>query len=145
LHTAKGLEFPVVFLTGMEDGVFPHLRSLGDTHDLEEERRLAYVGITRARQRLYLSRAVTRSSWGQPTSYPPSRFLEEVPLDLSRRMGTEAEYATWAGSGGAVGGRAERAAGWGGIPEDTPNAVRLAEWPGIDGSRLATASELRHV
>ncbi|PZM96804.1 MAG: DNA helicase PcrA [Actinobacteria bacterium] len=145
LHTAKGLEFPVVFLTGMEDGVFPHLRSLGDTHDLEEERRLAYVGITRARQRLYLSRAVTRSSWGQPTSYPPSRFLDEVPPELIRWERTEAEYASWSGSGGGVGGRAERAAGWGGFTGGTPKAVRLAERLGIDGSRLATASELRHV
>ena len=82
LHTAKGLEFPVVFLTGMEDGVFPHLRSLGDSGELEEERRLAYVGITRARSRLYISRAVTRSSWGAPVYNPPSRFLDEVPSDL---------------------------------------------------------------
>ena len=79
LHTAKGLEFPVVFLTGLEDGVFPHLRSLGDPAELEEERRLAYVGITRARQRLYLSRAVVRSAWGAPSYNPPSRFLDEVP------------------------------------------------------------------
>ncbi len=70
LHTAKGLEFPVVFLTGLEDGVFPHLRSLGDRRELEEERRLAYVGITRARQRLYLSRAVTRSAWGAAVVQP---------------------------------------------------------------------------
>ena len=70
LHTAKGLEFPVVFLTGLEDGVFPHLRSLGDKRELEEERRLAYVGITRARQRLYLSRAVTRSAWGAAVVQP---------------------------------------------------------------------------
>jgi DNA helicase-2/ATP-dependent DNA helicase PcrA len=82
LHTAKGLEFPVVFLTGLEDGIFPHLRTLGDPVELEEERRLAYVGITRAQQRLYLSRAVTRSAWGQPSYNPPSRFLEEVPTDL---------------------------------------------------------------
>ena len=79
LHTAKGLEFPVVFLTGLEDGVFPHLRSLGDAKELEEERRLAYVGITRARERLYVSRAVVRSSWGAPSYNPPSRFLEELP------------------------------------------------------------------
>ncbi|HVQ90700.1 MAG TPA: DNA helicase PcrA [Mycobacteriales bacterium] len=82
LHTAKGLEFPVVFLSGMEDGVFPHLRTLGDAKELEEERRLAYVGITRAQRRLYLSRAVTRSAWGQPSYNPPSRFLDEVPDDL---------------------------------------------------------------
>jgi DNA helicase-2/ATP-dependent DNA helicase PcrA len=79
LHTAKGLEFPVVFLTGMEDGVFPHMRALGQTKELEEERRLAYVGITRARERLYLTRSTMRSAWGQPQYNPPSRFLEEIP------------------------------------------------------------------
>ncbi|MGI5165172.1 DNA helicase PcrA [Spirillospora sp. CA-253888] len=82
LHTAKGLEFPVVFLTGMEDGVFPHLRAMSNPKELEEERRLAYVGITRARQRLYLSRATMRSSWGAPQVNPPSRFLAEVPATL---------------------------------------------------------------
>ncbi|MFG2128146.1 DNA helicase PcrA [Streptomyces sp. NPDC048751] len=79
LHTAKGLEFPVVFLTGMEDGVFPHMRALGQTKELEEERRLAYVGITRARERLYLTRSAMRSAWGQPSYNPPSRFLAEIP------------------------------------------------------------------
>ena len=82
IHTAKGLEFPVVFLTGLEDGVFPHLRTLGDNVELEEERRLAYVGITRAKQRLSVSRAIMRSAWGQPSYNPPSRFLDEVPTDL---------------------------------------------------------------
>ncbi|MBR7743595.1 DNA helicase PcrA [Phycicoccus sp. BSK3Z-2] len=82
LHTAKGLEFPVVFLTGMEDGTFPHLRSLGDAKELEEERRLAYVGITRARERLHLSRAAVRSAWGAPQYNPPSRFLDEIPAEL---------------------------------------------------------------
>ncbi|WP_211258898.1 DNA helicase PcrA [Spirillospora albida] len=82
LHTAKGLEFPVVFLTGMEDGVFPHLRAMSNPKELEEERRLAYVGITRARRRLYLSRATMRSSWGAPQVNPPSRFLGEVPTPL---------------------------------------------------------------
>ena len=82
LHTAKGLEFPVVFLTGLEDGIFPHMRALGDAKELAEERRLAYVGITRARRRLYVSRAVSRSSWGQPGSNPASRFLDDVPDDV---------------------------------------------------------------
>ena len=82
LHTAKGLEFPVVFLTGMEDGVFPHMRSLGDPKELEEERRLAYVGITRARERLYLSRSMIRSAWGSPAFNPPSRFLDEIPAEI---------------------------------------------------------------
>ncbi|NRQ49807.1 DNA helicase PcrA [Aeromicrobium sp. YC3-14] len=82
LHTAKGLEFPVVFLTGLEDGVFPHMRSLADTKELEEERRLAYVGITRARSRLYVTRATTRAAWGAPSYNPASRFLDEVPESL---------------------------------------------------------------
>jgi DNA helicase-2/ATP-dependent DNA helicase PcrA len=82
LHTAKGLEFPVVFVTGWEDGQFPHMRALGDPTELAEERRLAYVGITRARRRLYLTRAVVRSGWGQPVSNPESRFLQEIPSHL---------------------------------------------------------------
>ncbi|MEZ0363885.1 DNA helicase PcrA [Mycobacterium sp. pUA109] len=82
LHTAKGLEFPVVFVTGWEDGMFPHMRALGDPRELSEERRLAYVGITRARRRLYVSRAKVRSSWGQPMVNPESRFLQEIPADL---------------------------------------------------------------
>ena len=87
LHTAKGLEFPVVFLTGMEDGIFPHQRTFGEPGEMAEERRLAYVGITRARQRLYLSRAVARSAWGSPTFAPPSRFLDEVPAEHVRWTG----------------------------------------------------------
>ncbi|KQY02894.1 ATP-dependent DNA helicase PcrA [Mycobacterium sp. Root135] len=82
LHTAKGLEFPMVFVTGWEDGMFPHMRALGDPMELSEERRLAYVGITRARERLYLSRAKVRSSWGQPMLNPESRFLREIPQEL---------------------------------------------------------------
>jgi DNA helicase-2/ATP-dependent DNA helicase PcrA len=82
LHTAKGLEFPVVFLTGLEDGVFPHMRAMGDPNELAEERRLAYVGITRAQNRLYISRAMIRSTFGQPNANPASRFLAEVPDDL---------------------------------------------------------------
>ena len=82
LHTAKGLEFPTVFLTGMEEGIFPHSRTLGDKNEVEEERRLAYVGLTRARERLYLSRSEYRSSWGSPTYNPASRFLTEIPEEL---------------------------------------------------------------
>ena len=89
LHTAKGLEFPVVFLTGMEDSVFPHARSLGDPAELAEERRLAYVGITRARERLYLSRALTRFAWGAPASNPPSRFLAELPEEVVDHRGAD--------------------------------------------------------
>ena len=82
LHTAKGLEFPTVFLTGMEDGIFPHSRTLGEKNEIEEERRLAYVGLTRARQRLYISRAEYRSTWGAPNYNPPSRFLDEIPEEV---------------------------------------------------------------
>ena len=82
LHTAKGLEFPTVFLTGLEEGVFPHSRSLGDPNEIEEERRLAYVGLTRARERLYLSRASTRFMFGTPTYNAPSRFFSEIPEEL---------------------------------------------------------------
>ncbi|CAB4765299.1 MAG: DNA helicase PcrA [Actinobacteria bacterium] len=82
LHTAKGLEFPTVFLTGLEDGIFPHSRTLGEKNEIEEERRLAYVGLTRAEQRLYLTRAEYRSSWGAPNYNPPSRFLEEIPEEV---------------------------------------------------------------
>ena len=82
LHTAKGLEFPVVFLTGMEEEVFPHQRSLTNPKELEEERRLAYVGITRAEQRLYLTRAVARNWWGRPSFHKESRFLGEIPSGL---------------------------------------------------------------
>ena len=95
LHTAKGLEFPVVFLTGLEDGVFPHSRSLGDQPELEEERRLAYVGLTRAQQRLYVSRALMRSAWGAPAHNPGSRFLNELPVDLVDWKRTEAAQTMW--------------------------------------------------
>jgi DNA helicase-2/ATP-dependent DNA helicase PcrA len=82
LHTAKGLEFPVVFLTGMEEEVFPHQRSLTNAKELEEERRLAYVGVTRAEQRLYLTRALARNWWGRPSFHKQSRFLTEIPASL---------------------------------------------------------------
>ncbi|WP_169275209.1 UvrD-helicase domain-containing protein [Bifidobacterium moraviense] len=82
LHTAKGLEFPVVFLTGMEQGTFPHSRSLEDASELAEERRLAYVGITRAKRRLYVTRAAVRAQWGQAAEMPPSQFLDEIPDEL---------------------------------------------------------------
>ena len=82
LHTAKGLEYPAVFMIGLEDGVFPHLRALGEPHELEEERRLCYVGITRARERLYLSHAWSRMLFGSTQYNPPSRFLKEIPERL---------------------------------------------------------------
>jgi DNA helicase-2/ATP-dependent DNA helicase PcrA len=86
LHNAKGLEFPVVFIIGLEDGVFPHYRSMGDQSELEEERRLLYVGVTRARQRLYLTHAWSRSLFGASSYNPPSRFLGEIPSELVRAL-----------------------------------------------------------
>ncbi len=144
LHTAKGLEFPVVFLTGLEEGVFPHQRSLGERHELEEERRLAYVGITRARQRLYLSRAVARSAWGAASYNLASRFLEEVPAEVVRWERTEAAYTSWSGDRAGVGARGEartvnRNLSFVG---GTPKATELASRLGIDASKLTTASEL---
>ena len=99
LHTAKGLEYPVVFLTGMEDGVFPHARSLGDPDELEEERRLCYVGITRARERLYLCHAWSRMLFGATDYYPPSRFLSEIPEELTHVLGAGAERGRRTSSG----------------------------------------------
>ncbi len=99
LHTAKGLEFPVVFLTGLEDGVFPHSRSLGDPDELEEERRLCYVGITRARERLYLCHAWSRMLFGATDYYPPSRFLSEIPEELMQVLGAGAERGRSSSSG----------------------------------------------
>lgn len=105
LHTAKGLEFPVVFVTGWEDGMFPHMRALDDPMELSEERRLAYVGITRARQRLYLSRAIVRSSWGQPMLNPESRFLREIPQQLMewRRVAPKPSFSAPVSGAGRFG------------------------------------------
>ncbi|MGY5318147.1 UvrD-helicase domain-containing protein [Neomicrococcus lactis] len=106
LHTAKGLEFPVVFLTGMEHGVFPHQRAFSDVGELAEERRLAYVGLTRARERLYLTRSETRSLWGQTQANPPSQFLEEIPENLIdwKREASTPRFGGGFGGGGFGGG-----------------------------------------
>jgi DNA helicase-2/ATP-dependent DNA helicase PcrA len=89
LHNAKGLEFPVVFIIGLEDGIFPHYRSMGDQAQLEEERRLMYVGVTRARERLYLTHAWSRTLFGTSSYNPPSRFLGEIPGELVRAIEEE--------------------------------------------------------
>ncbi len=108
LHSAKGLEFPAVFLVGLEDGIFPHLRSLGEPHELEEERRLAYVGLTRARERLYLSHAWSRTIYGSTQYNPPSRFLDEIPQRLvesiegARRTSRSGSWADSAGTTSSV-------------------------------------------
>ncbi len=103
MHIAKGLEFPAVFLVGMEDGIFPHLRSLGDPVELEEERRLCYVGITRAERHLYVSHAWSRMLFGSSSSNIPSRFLNEIPSELVRDVGGDAggrRFGTSRRSGG---------------------------------------------
>ncbi|RZU60615.1 DNA helicase PcrA [Zhihengliuella halotolerans] len=107
LHTAKGLEFPVVFLTGMEHGIFPHQRSMTDEKELAEERRLAYVGLTRARKRLYVSRSEYRSLWGQTQYNPASQFLQEIPADLLdwKREGSASPGGFGSLSGGGFGSR----------------------------------------
>jgi DNA helicase-2/ATP-dependent DNA helicase PcrA len=110
LHTAKGLEFPVVFLTGLEDGTFPHQRSMHDVTELAEERRLAYVGLTRAMRRLYVSRAAVRSAWGKPQYFPASRFLDELPPTLLDWRRTETT---------------------GMRPSSTPEVAHLAGRPGV--------------
>ena len=105
LHTAKGLEFPAVFLVGMEEGIFPHARTLGEPLELEEERRLCYVGITRARRFLYLTHAWSRSVWGRTTPGMPSRFLSEIPEDLLRDAGGGRIFGSGRPSAARVGGR----------------------------------------
>jgi len=135
LHTAKGLEFPVVFLTGMEDGVFPHMRALGQVKELEEERRLAYVGITRARKRLYLTRSVLRSAWGQPSYNPPSRFLEEIPdayVDWKR---------TGASAGGGVSGGGGIGSGFGAAASLSSTAAGGARRGGPSGFATRRTSD----
>ena len=116
LHIAKGLEFPVVFIVGMEDGIFPHFRSMTDAAALEEERRLAYVGITRAQQRLYLTHAWSRTLYGQTQYNPPSRFLKEMPEHLFDVR--ESEGASTGYGGRYTGGR------HGGAPARAPAATR---------------------
>jgi len=115
LHSAKGLEFPVVFLVGVEEGVFPHIRTLGEPDQLEEERRLAYVGITRARERLYLTHAWCRMLHGSTQYNPPSRFLDEIPNELIHNAD---------GSRSSRAGRASNTFGWSGTSDSSSTVSR---------------------
>jgi len=101
VHTAKGLEFPVVFVTGMEDGTFPHSRALAEDSELAEERRLAYVALTRARERLYVTRAAVRSAWGQTSAMPASRFLDDIPPETMdwKRLASSMDALRGGGTG----------------------------------------------
>ncbi len=133
LHAAKGLEFPVVFLTGLEDGNFPHERTFTDPTEMSEERRLAYVGLTRAEQRLYLTRAVTRRGWGEPRYGPPSRFLDDIPPALIdwRRLPEPAMAAAAQRIAPSYGSAGRRAAGPGLrpiIPLDPGDRVTHSAW-----------------
>src|SRR5439155_24808767 len=107
LHAAKGLEFPVVFIVGMDEGSLPHSRSVSKPEQLEEERRLAYVGFTRAMQRLYLVRARRRSLWGETQYTEPSRFLDDIPAHLRSTIGASASTQTNGGSGRSTASRRE--------------------------------------
>ena len=146
LHTAKGLEFDTVFLTGMEDGTFPHMRSLADPTELEEERRLAYVGITRARNLLHLSRAQTRAAWGAPQHNPPSRFLEEIPERLIdwKRLGSSS--TSWSDTGsvgpwGSGGGRATRSGSEASFPSRVTQARANKQVPVLEvGEKVVHSS-----
>jgi DNA helicase-2/ATP-dependent DNA helicase PcrA len=131
LHSAKGLEFPVVFLTGLEDGVFPHVRSLGDPDELEEERRLCYVGITRARKRLYLCHAWSRTLFGATDYYPPSRFLDEIPEELVHAQGVERGRGIGAHREAVVSAALRRSEGVEGAPVTGPMGARGAEHLGL--------------
>ncbi len=155
LHSAKGLEFPVVFLIGLEDGIFPHLRSLTEPDQLEEERRLAYVGITRARRRLYLTHAWSRTLFGGTQYNPPSRFLDEIPADLVRDVEGHRRasrggrvYGGGGGgwrSGGGGGDRAVRvAAGKDRIVERALESSRKPSRSGAEGLGLKVGDDVRH-
>ena len=93
LHSSKGLEFPVVFLVGMEEGLFPHARTLMDETEIEEERRLCYVGITRAKEKLFLSSTKMRTIYGNTVTYPPSRFLQEIPARLVKTIKRQERFS----------------------------------------------------
>lgn len=116
VHTAKGLEFPYVFVTGMEDGTFPHRRSMESEAELAEERRLAYVALTRARKRLYLTRAASRSSWGSSEELPPSRFLDDIPEEITEIRSQSTRQRLW---GSRDDGRSQFGdSQWGGYGDD---------------------------
>nr|WP_205649281.1 UvrD-helicase domain-containing protein [Schaalia canis] len=136
VHTAKGLEFPIVFVTGMEDGTFPHQRSLGEVAELAEERRLAYVAITRARERLYLTRAAVRSAWGTPQEMPPSRFLDDIPEEVvhvrraasSMQRIRSGEWRSGSGYGGTGYGGSGYRSGGGDSSGSYGSSARRGEW-----------------
>ena len=149
-HAAKGLEFPVVFLTGLEDGMFPRMQALDDPEEMAEERRLAYVGITRARERLYLSDAERRTMWGAAQFNLPSRFLEEIPDELLREVSGRAERVERSGRPDRLGraGAPRRREAW--RDAQVTQALRAASQlsagpaPGLEASELPVGADVRH-
>lgn len=145
LHSAKGLEYPIVYLIGLEDGVFPHLRSLGEPDELEEERRLAYVGITRAMERLHLTHAWCRTLFGQTLYNPPSRFLDELPAELVHNEGDRAggrrrSSRSWGGGSGGASGAAEHRE----RVVDAALAPRVRAPSGAESLGLKVGDDVRH-
>ncbi|GAA1207826.1 DNA helicase PcrA [Prauserella alba] len=152
VHTAKGLEYPVVFGTGWEDGVFPHLRALGEPKELAEERRLAYVAITRARERLYVSRALVRTQWGQPAANPASRFLDEIPVELldwrreapaSGGGGSPRAATTWGGRPGTGSDSAQSRIASGGMRTTGFTGTR-GDWKDTVALKLDAGDRVNH-
>ncbi|MDR0594771.1 MAG: DNA helicase PcrA [Bifidobacteriaceae bacterium] len=156
LHTAKGLEFPVVFLTGFEDGTFPHQRSMADPQELAEERRLAYVGLTRARRRLYISRAEARTTFGRPEYYPASRFIFDIPAEVIEWRRERGSAERLFGQGGSWGGgqhlsdavgagsRAGRGRAQGGQAADGPSFGSASPRPAQDVPNLKPGDLVTH-
>ena len=120
VHSAKGLEFPIVFLVGLEDGIFPHSRSLTDPKELEEERRLAYVAITRAEKILYVTHSMRRRVYGEEIAAEPSQFLNEMPLELIDDLSHGASWLSYARSAGTMASKAAASALRGDIPPPPP-------------------------
>ncbi|GIP60288.1 DNA helicase PcrA [Paenibacillus woosongensis] len=152
MHSAKGLEFPVVFIIGMEEGVFPHSRAFQDNEELEEERRLAYVGITRAEERLFLTCAQMRTLFGRTTANAPSRFLEEIPEELKEDTEMARDrYRRGAGIGGAYSGRGfgagagsnfgHRSADRGGTRTSAPTSSGVTVTTGVTGAQTAKKAD----
>jgi DNA helicase-2/ATP-dependent DNA helicase PcrA len=123
VHTAKGLEFPYVFVTGLEDGTFPHKRSMDDESELAEERRLAYVALTRAQKQLYLTRAATRSAWGSVEHMPPSRFLDDLPAEAVEVRSESRQEKMWKSAHERARQRSFEASDWGGYGDDDGGPV----------------------
>src|SRR5436189_3594724 len=126
VHSAKGLEFPIVFLVGLEDGIFPHSRSLSDVKELEEERRLAYVAITRAEQILYVTHAMRRRAYGEDLASEPSQFLNEMPVELIEDLSPGPSWLSYARSSSTMAAKAAVSSLRGETPPPIPKTIYAA-------------------